>query len=279
MSLLIRSMARWAAVICWCSLPHMLESAPVVVPRRFAELKSVVRMWHDKSCFTQGLEFVNSTTVVESCGLYGKSRVQLVDLTAESVTTRTAVSPFLFLEGLTVVGDKVFVLTWKEHKVLEFTLPHLRHVNTYQFPYDGWGFASHRKTGDATDIFYATDGSHWLREFRFAPETGFTLEKAHEVVCGLAGPIRNLNEIEFVHPHYLFMNVWHTGYVLVYDLSKNACIRLVDVGGNVLLTGPGRGEGVMNGLAAAPDGGEGFVKLLVTGKLWADMYAVQINQL
>eukprot|EP00922_Rhytidocystis_sp_ex-Travisia-forbesii_P046850 GHVS01069833.1.p1 GENE.GHVS01069833.1~~GHVS01069833.1.p1 ORF type:complete len:280 (+),score=47.22 GHVS01069833.1:95-934(+) len=276
----IMSKVCWATGISWLLLLPMMSAPPVFVPRRFAEIKSVKKLWHDSSCFTQGLEFVNNTTLVESCGLFGRSRVQLLTLTGDevSVVKRTAVSPRLFLEGLTVVRDKVFVLTWKAHEILEFSLPDLRHVNTYPFPYDGWGLANHRGTAEPTDTFYATDGSHWLREFQFTPEDGFALKNSHEVVCG-ENPVKNLNEMEFVPPHYLFMNVWKSGYVLVYDLHIHSCIRLVDVGSNVLMTGSGEGGSVMNGLAAWKTGGEGFVKLLVTGKRWGDMYAVHIDQL
>eukprot|EP00922_Rhytidocystis_sp_ex-Travisia-forbesii_P049504 GHVS01073671.1.p1 GENE.GHVS01073671.1~~GHVS01073671.1.p1 ORF type:complete len:274 (+),score=48.31 GHVS01073671.1:1463-2284(+) len=257
----------------------LMDAAPLFVPRRFAQIKSVEKMWHDSSCFTQGLEFVNSTTMVESCGGYGRSRLQLVTPEQAEVTTRTAVSPSLFLEGVTVADDSVFALTWKAGKILQFSLPALQHVHTYPFPYEGWGLANRRTSaGESTDSFYATDGSQWLRHFRFRPkQTGFVLEEAHEVTCGSSGAVRDLNEIEFVQPHYLFMNVWHTGYVVVYDLKAHACIRLVDVGRDVLQTGAGRGEGVMNGLAAFRDGDD--LKLFVTGKMWSDMYAVQIDQL
>eukprot|EP00922_Rhytidocystis_sp_ex-Travisia-forbesii_P046840 GHVS01069817.1.p1 GENE.GHVS01069817.1~~GHVS01069817.1.p1 ORF type:complete len:339 (+),score=62.67 GHVS01069817.1:385-1401(+) len=286
------------------------------VARRFRDVNSGDKLWHDSSCFTQGLEFVDPTTMVESCGGYGRSRLQLLKLSDNkqtnsssggtttvvvSVATKTDVAPSLFLEGLTVVDNRVFVLTWRSHQILEFSLPDLKHINTYPFPYDGWGLANHRTkiqspdgavVGDKpTDMFFATDGSHIIRKFSFNSTDGgrgvFTLVDSYEVICGNAGPVRNLNELEFVHPHYLFINIWMTGYIVVYDLSTNSCKRLVDVGTNVIGTGAGNGQAVMNGLAAFRDWEDGVcdgvecspVRLFVTGKMWSDMYSVQINQL
>eukprot|EP00922_Rhytidocystis_sp_ex-Travisia-forbesii_P046842 GHVS01069821.1.p1 GENE.GHVS01069821.1~~GHVS01069821.1.p1 ORF type:complete len:341 (+),score=77.43 GHVS01069821.1:152-1174(+) len=304
-------------------LSHSNEPDPSTnsfVPRRFRDINSRDKLWHDSSCFTQGLEFVDATTIVESCGGYGRSRLQLLKLsdnnsteqtdssggttTVVSVATQTDVPRYLFLEGLTVVDNRVFVLTWKSQQILEFSLPDLKHINTYPFPYDGWGLANHRTkrqspdgavVGDKpTDMFFATDGSHVIRKFKFVSNDdsqgggAFTLADSYEVICGDAGPIRNLNELEFVHPHYLFINIWMTGYVVVYDLSTNSCKRLVDVGTNVIGTGAGTGEAVMNGLASFRDWkADGVcddvecspVKLFVTGKMWHDMYAVEINQM
>ena len=43
---------------------------------------------HDHTCFTQGFSFINSTHILESCGLYGQSFYHILEFTLnENETT------------------------------------------------------------------------------------------------------------------------------------------------------------------------------------------------
>lgn len=56
----------------------------------------------------------------ESTGLYGKSEVRRVDPQTGHVLARKKLEKNLFGEGIAVVGNIVYMLTWKEKKLLMF---------------------------------------------------------------------------------------------------------------------------------------------------------------
>ena len=123
---------------------------------------------HDHKCFTQGLSFINTTHILESCGLYGQSYFHILTytFTNQNETSLTEVyksaifDQQYFLEGsiLFPVNKVIYVLTWKERVVFRFNssdyseiLPRLEWNAG-----EGWGM-----THNGTHIFIST-GSNEL---------------------------------------------------------------------------------------------------------------------
>jgi glutamine cyclotransferase len=46
---------------------------------------------HDHTCFTQGFSFINSTHILESCGLYGQSFYHILEFTLNDLNETTLV--------------------------------------------------------------------------------------------------------------------------------------------------------------------------------------------
>ena len=67
---------------------------------------------HDKQAYTQGLEFYNNF-LFESTGLNGKSSIRRTNLSNGEVLDITNLDYEYFGEGLTVLNDKIYQLTWK----------------------------------------------------------------------------------------------------------------------------------------------------------------------
>jgi glutamine cyclotransferase len=73
----------------------------------------VVAVWpHDRGAFTQGL-VVRGGQLLESTGLNGRSSLREVDLRTGRVLKRVDVPAEHFAEGLAVLGDRAFQLTWR----------------------------------------------------------------------------------------------------------------------------------------------------------------------
>ncbi|XBI76474.1 hypothetical protein VPH35_069707 [Triticum aestivum] len=67
---------------------------------------------HDPESFTEGLLYGGNDTLFESTGLFGKSSVRKVDLQTGKVLVRHQMDEKMFGEGLTLLGDRLFQLTW-----------------------------------------------------------------------------------------------------------------------------------------------------------------------
>ncbi|MBT8273790.1 MAG: glutaminyl-peptide cyclotransferase, partial [Bacteroidia bacterium] len=67
---------------------------------------------HDINSYTQGLEFYNGE-LYESTGQLGQSKLRKVDYKTGEVQRNVDLSKDIFGEGLTVLNDKVYQLTWQ----------------------------------------------------------------------------------------------------------------------------------------------------------------------
>eukprot|EP00434_Breviolum_minutum_P017527 symbB.v1.2.015469.t1/scaffold1158.1/size134810/6 len=80
-----------------------------------------------------------------------------------------------------------------------------------------------------------------------------------------------LNEIEYITPK-LWVNEWYTNRIWRVDPFTGICELQIDIG---KLYNWGRSSATPNGIAYSPALGEDV--LLVTGKLWPNMFALRLN--
>lgn len=233
---------------------------------------------HDPDAFTQGLVIVGDR-IYESSGRYGQSWVEyrpapdrqvqhsaapIPDSTAHSEASRLrkAISRRWFAEGLTQFDDRLFLLTWREGLALVLDPDTLAIRRQFRYPGEGWGL-----THDGRRLIMS-DGSS---ELRFVDPDSFT-ELYRLKVTEEGQPLRNLNELEWVDG-WLLANIWQSDDVAIIDpVTGNVAGRLRLAS----LYPPGqrhRNADVLNGLAWDP----ADCTLLVTGKLWPDMYRLRIH--
>ena len=91
-----------------CSMPASAQAQSETVG-----LTLISSHQHDSEAFTQGLEMHNGL-LYESTGLYGHSSLREVDPLSGQVIRQTDLDESLFAEGITIVGDSIVMLTWKE---------------------------------------------------------------------------------------------------------------------------------------------------------------------
>src|SRR5690606_5677004 len=70
---------------------------------------------HDPSAYTQGLEF-HKGVLYESTGKRGDSTVRKVDFQTGEILQKVDMAPSEFGEGITLMGDKLYLLTWQNGK-------------------------------------------------------------------------------------------------------------------------------------------------------------------
>ncbi|GLZ42575.1 glutaminyl-peptide cyclotransferase [Actinokineospora sp. NBRC 105648] len=232
--------------------PTTTASAPGTAPTVLGDIP------HDTAAFTEGLEIADGV-LYESTGLYGQSEIRAVDPATGVVRNKTALPQELFGEGLTVVGDRIWQITWQEGVAIErdrATLAERRRV-TYQG--EGWGLCH-----DATRLVMS-DGSDKLT-FR-DPDT---FEVTGEVrVRSAAGPVAKLNELECANGS-VYANVWETDTIVRIDPASGQVTATADLSG-LLRPDERGGVDVLNGIAAVP----GTDEFLVTGKLWPKTFRIR----
>ncbi len=213
---------------------------------------------HDREAFTQGLVY-HRGFLYESTGRYGVSTVRKVELETGRVVAQRALPARYFGEGLTIAGDRLIQLTWREGTGFVYDPETLELMNIFRYPTQGWGLAY-----DGTWL-YMSDGSAAL--YRLDAET-FRIVGMLEV-RDEHGPVARLNELEFVDG-FLYANVWQDDRIARIDPASGKVVAWIDLGG--LLEESISGAGVLNGIAYEPSAGQ----FLVTGKLWPKLFAIDI---
>ena len=190
---------------------------------------------HDPSAFTQGLVFDNGS-LYESTGLYGSSTIRKVVLESGRILQIRSLPANYFGEGIAIVGDKIFQLTWREHKVFVYDKQTFELLGEFSYPTEGWGL-----TFDGKRLIMS-DGSTKL--YFLDPET-FEVLFALEVRDGEKA-IGNLNELEFVEG-FIYANVWMEDRIAIIDPENGRVVGWIELSG--IYTERKDPEDVLNGIA------------------------------
>jgi glutamine cyclotransferase len=126
-------------------------------------------MAHDSSRFTQGFA-IDRGTLYESAGRYGFSGLFSQELRGGKTLHLRKNAQKTFAEGLAVLDQRVYQLSWLEHRGFIYDLA-LNPVGSFEYDTEGWGL-----TSDGERLIMS-DGSAILRWL-----DAKTLKTAREVV-------------------------------------------------------------------------------------------------
>lgn len=222
---------------------------------------------HDPKAFTQGLEFHDGTLYEGTGGKNGDefySSLRKVDFLTGKVLQKHDLPREYFGEGITILGNKIYQLTWKEMTAFEYDLKDFKLLREMRYSGQGWGL-----TNDGTNLIMS-DGTHVIRVVN--PQDFKTLRTI--VVNDEKGkPIMDLNELEFVKGE-IWANTWQTGWIMRIDPATGKLLGRIDL--NRLADEEqenNKRADVLNGIAydAAND------RLFVTGKLWPRLFEIKVN--
>lgn len=234
---------------------------PPAVPEAPAIPYTIVNAYpHDTSAFTQGLEF-HRGKLFESTGLEGRSTLRTVDLVTGKVRQQHKLADKFFGEGITVLKDTLYQLTWQNHVVFVYDPQTLRVIREMNWTGEGWGIANDGKS------LIISDGSDKLY---FVRPSDLKLEKVVSVTDHL-GPLNNLNELEYVNGS-IYANRIDYNYIVKIDPANGHVTGRMDFTDilkryaktdlTYIQTNPH--GAVLNGIAWDPD----KKKMYITGKLW-----------
>ena len=216
---------------------------------------------HDKNAYTQGLEFYKNQ-LYESTGLNGKSTLRKSDYKSGEILNIVNLDYEYFGEGLTVINDKIYQLTWKNNIGIIYDLD-FNKIGTFDYgkSKEGWGLCN-----DGSFI-YKSDGTNkiWVLDPETLQEIRFI-----EVLTNKSR-IKNINELEYIDGK-IYANTYqfNRDVVIVINPLNGVVERVIDFSGIRDRVTQKADLDVMNGIAYF-DG-----KMFVTGKNWDKLFEVKI---
>ncbi len=216
---------------------------------------------HDTSTYTEGLEF-HDNVLYESGGQYGISKLVTVDLKTGQSTKKTPLDKKYFGEGITILNDKIYQMTWKEKTCFEYDARTFAKLKEFTYDGEGWGMTNNGKqliNSDGSSNLYFRD-----------PETFKVMSTIG--VTDNNGPVANVNELEYING-YILANVWQTDMIIKIDPESGKVIGKADFGGTKEKYFPEYAEKaeVLNGIAYD----KATNRLFITGKYWPKIFEVK----
>ena len=218
---------------------------------------------HDATAFTQGLEFYRDT-LYEGTGKNGKSVLRKLDFATGKKYGEVALDNAYFGEGITVLNDTVYQLTWQSGIGFMYRSHNLEKVGSFRYgkSAEGWGLCN-----DGNQL-YKSDGSDkiWILNPKTLEEIDYLQIVTNTSVFNKA------NELEYVGGK-IYANVWQKESMMIIDSRSGAIEGVVNFGGLRKMVRQHPDLDVLNGIAYHP----GRQTFFVTGKFWNKLFEVAIK--
>ena len=217
---------------------------------------------HSKKHYTQGLEFHNNI-LYEGTGEYGTSGIFKIKLETGKVELSKMLDDKYFGEGITILNDKIYQLTYKTQKGFVYRLSDFELIDTFMFKSsEGWGL-----TNDGTNLIMS-DGTHLLT---WLNPNDYSVVKTVQVANN-KGIINNLNELEYISGT-IYANVYTTDLIVQIDPETGKVLSEINLAGilNMYKT-PSDTIDFLNGIAYI----EKSNRLFVTGKFWPRIFEIKV---
>lgn len=235
---------------------HLAAQAP-----KLYTYKIVEEYPHDIDAYTQGLEF-HGDTLYESTGLYGKSSLRKTDYKTGKVLQKVDLERAYFGEGLTLLNDQIFQLTWREKVGFIYNLETLEKTGSFVYSKspEGWGLCN-----DGQRI-YKSDGTEKI--WTLNPDN-LTEESFIEIYTNTSR-IESVNELEWVDGK-IFANIYQRNAIAIINPANGAVEGVIDLSDlqNQVTQHPDLD--VLNGIAYKGEAN----RLFITGKNWDKLFEIE----
>lgn len=231
-------------------------------PEKNLTYELVAEYPHDTKNFVQGFQ-LEGNTIYESDGQLGESRLIKYSLGTINPTAETKQGDSIFSEGSTIVGNKVYQLTWRSKIGFIYDKNSLELLKEFDYPNvmgEGWGLTYNGKNliaSDGTKNLYFLDVNNPSKMVKFIS------------VAGNKEVYDQLNELEYYNG-YIYANVWQKPIILKIDPKTGEVIGKFDFSAIAKQNTKGEDD-VLNGIAFKGN------NMLVTGKNWSKIYEVKIE--
>ena len=212
--------------------------------------------------WVQGLQIVDNHLYV-STGKKGKSRLLRYRMANAELELESAkaLDKRFFGEGMTVLNEKIYQLTWKSRIAFIYNKADLKGLEWFRIPGQGWGI-----TNNGVELIYS-DGSHILHVL--SPET---LKISRSITVTENGKaLGQLNELEWVDGQ-IWANVWFSNRIVIIDPVSGIVTGSIDLQGLLPDNELRPLNDILNGIALNPADGS----IWVTGKNWPWLYQIEL---
>ncbi|WP_407557728.1 glutaminyl-peptide cyclotransferase [Winogradskyella sp. 4-2091] len=218
---------------------------------------------HDITSYTQGLEFFNGD-LYESTGQKTESKLRKVNFETGEVLKNINLEDQYFGEGLTVLDDKIYQLTWQSQRGFVYDVKSFEKLSTFNYgtSKEGWGICNDGKT------LYKSDGTEKI--YLLDPEN--LTEKGHIEVYTEKGKIPRINELEWIDGK-IFANIYQRNGVAIINPKTGGVDGVINFKPLKALVKQHPDLDVLNGIAYHPE----RKTIFVTGKNWDKLFEVKIT--
>ncbi|GAA4882241.1 glutaminyl-peptide cyclotransferase [Flaviramulus aquimarinus] len=217
---------------------------------------------HDITSYTQGLEFFGDT-LYESTGQYKESQLRKLDYKTGKVIKSINLADEYFGEGLTILNNKVYQLTWQKGTGFVYDVNSFEKLSSFKYgnSKEGWGLCNNNNT------IYKSDGTEkiWLLN----PNT--LVEQDFIQVYTNKGKIIGINEMEWIDGK-IYANRYQKNGVAIINPKNGAVIGVIDFTSLKKKVKQHEGLDVLNGIAYNPK----TKTIFVTGKRWNKLFEIEI---
>jgi glutaminyl-peptide cyclotransferase len=219
---------------------------------------------HDPSAYTQGLVF-HDDALYESTGLNGQSSIRKVELQTGKVLRKVEVAPQFFGEGLALLNDRAYQLTWQSQQGFIYDPNDFRLLKTFKYTGEGWGL-----THDGHSLIMS-DGTPRIR---FLDPDSLAVQRTIDVADGQL-PIHQINELEYIKGE-IYANIYQTERIARINPESGKVTAWINLSGLRLLSQQDQQQrpiDVLNGIAYDEARG----RIFVTGKLWPKLFEIKLK--
>jgi len=219
---------------------------------------SIVKQYpHNSSSFTQGL-FYDDGFIYEGTGQYGKSALMKVELATGKVVKSVNLPNNFFGEGITLIGEKIYQLSWQERQCFVYDKNTFNRISTLSYTNEGWGITT------IDNLLAVSNGTSIIS---FVSPDNFAEIRRIEV-CNHNGNVEKLNELELIDG-LIWANVWQTNIIVMIDPESGAVVGEIDLTG---IYPNSNDEECLNGIAYDSQN----KRIFVTGKNWSKLFEIKI---
>ena len=215
---------------------------------------------HNINAFTQGLIY-HEGYLYEGTGKNGLSSLSKINLENGEVLMTKRLNRRYFGEGIEVVDNKIYQLTWQSNMVFVWDKINFEQLGTHYNPTEGWGLAYDGKQ------LILSDGTSSLR---FLDPESFSIQRQVMVTFN-GNPLSSINELEYINGE-IWANIWQTNIIVRINPDTGVVTSFVDLTGLSDETQLGSNEAVLNGIAWDAQAG----RLFLTGKHWANIFEIEV---
>jgi glutaminyl-peptide cyclotransferase len=216
---------------------------------------------HDERAYTQGLLY-HDGYLFEGTGQEGRSSLRKVEIETGQVVKLHNLESRFFGEGIAILGNKIYQLTWKTKVGFVYDLETFREIAKFYYNTEGWGLTT------MGDKLVMSDGSNKL--YIVEPSTFATIRTVE--VYDNNSMVVNLNELEYIDGE-IWANIYLTDLIARIDPATGRVTGYIDLAGLI----PGRerradGDDALNGIAWDKATG----RIFVTGKNWPKLFLIKV---
>lgn len=215
---------------------------------------------HDRHAYTQGLVY-DEGFFYEGTGQLGQSALRKVEAETGKVISQVNLDGSLFGEGVALLGDRIYQLTWTTKVGFVYDKNTLSQLNKIYYQTQGWGLTT------MDNKLVMSDGTHVI----WFLDADFNVLSSVEVWDN-KGIVENLNELEMIDGE-LWANIWQTDRIARIDPGTGKVLGYVELSNILPREDRSPETDVLNGIAWDAVN----KRLFVTGKYWPRLFEITVT--